>query len=65
MVVGPGQAHGLDKVPELLAEVEVVLCTTAAPGAVVRLADAAAAVPRRGGRPLGEVRTSSQMSSRR
>jgi glutamyl-tRNA reductase len=52
LVVAPGQAHGLDKLPGLLAEADAVLCATAAPGAVVRLADAAAAVGRRGGRPL-------------
>jgi hypothetical protein len=38
--------------PGLLAEADAVLCATAAPGAVVRLADAAAAVGRRDGRPL-------------
>ena len=52
LVVAPGQAYGLDTLPELLVEADTVLCATAAPGAMVSLADAAAAVGRRDGRPL-------------
>jgi glutamyl-tRNA reductase len=52
LVVAPGQAYGLDTIPGLLAEADAVLCATAAPGAVVGLDDAAAAVDRRGGRLL-------------
>jgi glutamyl-tRNA reductase len=52
LVAAPGQALGLDALPGLLAEADAVLCATAAPGAVIRLRDAAVAVRRRAGRPL-------------
>jgi glutamyl-tRNA reductase len=52
LVVDPGQARRLDQLPGLLAEANVVVCATAAPGPVIRLADAAEAVERRGGQPL-------------
>jgi glutamyl-tRNA reductase len=52
LVVDPGQARRLDELPRLLAEANAVVCATAAPGPVVRLADAVHAVERRAGRPL-------------
>jgi glutamyl-tRNA reductase len=52
LVGAPGRALGLEALAGLLAEADAVLCATGAPGAVITLGAAAAAVRRRGGRPL-------------
>ena len=48
----PGQALGLEALPALLADADLLVCATAAPGHVVRLCDVAGALRQRRGRRL-------------
>jgi glutamyl-tRNA reductase len=49
---GDGQGYGLDRVPDLLAEVDVVVTCTAATEPLITRAHLEAALAHRGGRPL-------------